>query len=493
MEGDGLKNLLTILEPEYKIPCRKTISSRIKYLYNDKLEKVKTALDSASDIALTTDCWTSRATRSYMGLTSHYLDSEWINHSFNLLTEELTESHTAENLEDALREGMEEWNITEKVRTVVHDNARNITNAVQNLKRDSIDSHPCTAHTLQLSVNLGLKLPECAGIMEKVSKLVSCFNQSTKRTYALEKHLTQTESPVKKLIQSCPTRWNSGLFMIERIKELRPSIVAVISDRSIFDKRVAQRIAISENEWESIDTLINLLTPFQIATTVLSSDTEITISKVEPIVHKLINKHLQLKYNDTRLSKAFKKTVVADLKRRFYFENSEDPNLQEIRTTHVASFLDPRFKQLKFLENNNFRQTVIDHVKELCKQINVSDTNDPETLMKKHNLTAMDMLLDDDSESDTSGDDDEFQRYVSEEQINYNLSANSWWKEHKKIYPTISQLAKRYLAVPATSTASERVFSSAGNIVRPSRNCLGSEMVSALVFLHQNKKLTNAK
>ena len=131
-------------------------------------------------------------------------------------------------------------------------------------------------------------------------------------------------------------------------------------------------------------------------------------------------------------------------------------------------------------------------MKELYKQINVSGTNDPESLMKKHNLTAMDMLLDDDSESDTS-DDDEFQRYVSEEQINYNLSANSWWKEHKKIYPTISQLAKRYLAVPATSTASERSFSSAGNVVRPSRNCLSSEMVSALVFLHQNKKLTKAK
>lgn len=83
--------------------------------------------------------------------------------------------------------------------------------------------------------------------------------------------------------------------------------------------------------------------------------------------------------------------------------------------------------------------------------------------------------LEDDSE-------DEFTRYLTEAQINHNLSANIWWKEHEKCYPSLSKLARKFLAVPATSTSSGRVFSSAGNIVRPSRSCLSFEMISALVF-----------
>ena len=41
-----------------------------------------------------------------------------------------------------------------------------------------------------------------------------------------------------------------------------------------------------------------------------------------------------------------------------------------------------------------------------------------------------------------------------------------------------------YLAVPASSAASERVFSTAGNIVTKLRNRLGTERVDTLTFLH---------
>ena len=40
-----------------------------------------------------------------------------------------------------------------------------------------------------------------------------------------------------------------------------------------------------------------------------------------------------------------------------------------------------------------------------------------------------------------------------------------WWKTHQKSFPKVSYLAKRYLCIPATSSPSERVFSTGGNIV----------------------------
>ncbi|EFN84807.1 Zinc finger BED domain-containing protein 1, partial [Harpegnathos saltator] len=64
-----------------------------------------------------------------------------------------------------------------------------------------------------------------------------------------------------------------------------------------------------------------------------------------------------------------------------------------------------------------------------------------------------------------------------------------WWKAHENLYPTIAALAKIYLAIPASSASSERVFSTAGNIVTAKRNCLSTENVNLLIFLNKNKSL----
>ena len=54
---------------------------------------------------------------------------------------------------------------------------------------------------------------------------------------------------------------------------------------------------------------------------------------------------------------------------------------------------------------------------------------------------------------------------------------------HQFAYPTLARLARKYLAIPASSAASERVFLAAANVVTKKRNKLGDETVDALVFL----------
>ncbi len=45
-----------------------------------------------------------------------------------------------------------------------------------------------------------------------------------------------------------------------------------------------------------------------------------------------------------------------------------------------------------------------------------------------------------------------------------------WWKENAQTYPLLSSLSKAYLTIPATSVPSERVFSTAGDIVNAQRS-----------------------
>lgn len=61
-----------------------------------------------------------------------------------------------------------------------------------------------------------------------------------------------------------------------------------------------------------------------------------------------------------------------------------------------------------------------------------------------------------------------------------------WWKGRVDKYPLFSKYAKQLLGMPATSVASERVFSTAGDVVTAQRACLSGDQVDMLVFLKHN-------
>ena len=54
----------------------------------------------------------------------------------------------------------------------------------------------------------------------------------------------------------------------------------------------------------------------------------------------------------------------------------------------------------------------------------------------------------------------------------------------------LARLAPHYLCVQASSVASERVFSTTGDLVSATRACLGASHVEEMVFLKKNMDLT---
>ncbi|KYM94183.1 Zinc finger BED domain-containing protein 1 [Cyphomyrmex costatus] len=77
----------------------------------------------------------------------------------------------------------------------------------------------------------------------------------------------------------------------------------------------------------------------------------------------------------------------------------------------------------------------------------------------------------------------------SQPQLRFDLDYLEWWKARADRFPILSNLARKYLCIPASSANSERTFSTAGNIVTSKRSCLSPENVSMLVFLYQNKSI----
>lgn len=77
VENKEFKKIVSLLNPSYSLPNRKTISYNIlPQLLENTREKVERSLDNASYIAMSTDGWTSVNDESYVAVTVHFIDTE---------------------------------------------------------------------------------------------------------------------------------------------------------------------------------------------------------------------------------------------------------------------------------------------------------------------------------------------------------------------------------------------------------------------------------
>lgn len=99
------------------------------------------------------------------------------------------------------------------------------------------------------------------------------------------------------------------------------------------------------------------------------------------------------------------------------------------------------------------------------------------------------------TESDTSSNPtaaDEFHNYLACCENGTRLSGLQFWFQNST-FPRIKVLATKFLAVPATSSPVERVFSTGGIFMRPHRARLSNQSLGDLMMLKCNLvKLTKS-
>jgi hypothetical protein len=98
-------------------------------------------------------------------------------------------------------------------------------------------------------------------------------------------------------------------------------------------------------------------------------------------------------------------------------------------------------------------------------------------------------LEDFEGDSEVSTDIAEIERYLKEPLISLDMSVLEWWKLHQTIYPKLAAMARVYLALPCSSAASERVFSTARLQLDYKRRRLDPERVSRIVCMNRNIEL----
>lgn len=178
-----------------------------------------------------------------------------------------------------------------------------------------LDPHVrCIAHTLNLASQKALKVDKVSELLVKVRKLVTFFHKSPKATEILREMKIQLHLPNHKLIHDVSTRWNSSLEMLERFGEQQPAVLNTLLSRKI--KRGEATARLTEDDMAMIPDVIKLMSPLEVATTLLSEEKKPTLSMISPIQAKLL-KHFQPEESDPLETSMMKERFRQDFDGRY--------------------------------------------------------------------------------------------------------------------------------------------------------------------------------
>ncbi|KAK2579106.1 hypothetical protein KPH14_000884 [Odynerus spinipes] len=313
-------------------------------------------------------------------------------------------------------------------------------------------------------------------LCRKYHEIVSFFNRSTlmrsKILKVSETHCAE-ETPLQ-VIQDVNTRWNSQYDMMKRLMEIRIPLSIVLSEPGMPDN-------ITSREWDALDNYIKVLE--------VLAEKQPTLCRYLPIIiglHQSIDANL----NDYRHGTLndFATNLKSSLTTRFQFAYTCEPIL-------FAMLLDPRVKN-RLLDDVQ-QQHVFDILQmRITKEKETLPENAPTT---SRNIAAAsssrlsqclyNISAEEENNDATSNGRTESMLYLNDMFVKSDTKIINWWKTQPGRFPALAMLAKSLLGIPATQVPSERLFSTAGNIVSANRTKLLTDHVEEICFLHENIKI----
>ncbi|XP_077306275.1 E3 SUMO-protein ligase ZBED1-like [Lithobates pipiens] len=456
VEKEGFKKLIQTLNKRFQLPSRTYFSHvAIPGLYVKCRERVATELQDIVNFAATSDLWSSRAMEPYMSLTIHFINDDFEMTSRCLQTGFFPEDHTGEALAQGLKNALINWKLEEKnLVCITTDNGSNIVKAISINHWTRLQ---CFGHRLHLAIENAMKDPRIERAMD---------------------HKLKTESP---------TRWGSRQAMVRRILEQQAAITHVLSS-----DRKARHLLPTWQDLEILEAVDKTLTPLADFTDALSGEQYVSVSSVKPALHLFQSSVLAVKEDDSDLICTMKSKIMGYLEEKYQDQKTQD--LLDIATT-----LDPRFKMTYVNENN--KTAVQNRLKEEMSKLTTVKESPPTTpsgqchaKKARKSLGSFFKSASEGAPDPALGSHQQQSESLSLELHSYLFLGNTdseddplvWWKTHKEQYPRLSALARKYLCIPATSSPSERVFSTGGNIVTCRCSALKPQNVDRLVFLAKN-------
>ena len=217
VQSHGFREFCYSMDPKYTVPTRRTMRKLIKSLDQKTKDSLKAELIESPWVAITSDLWTDRTTRAYLGLTVHFYDKDGDLKTATMSCETFHARETAENIAPHIQRILGEYEIEGKLVCGCTDDGGNMKKA---FKDAGIPRIHCFAHCLNICVKDTFKVMESKemelqhqfgykALREKVSNLVTLMRRSVKAKNALDacqRRLKPNKKPYV-LIKDVDTRW----------------------------------------------------------------------------------------------------------------------------------------------------------------------------------------------------------------------------------------------------------------------------------------------
>uniref|UniRef100_A0A8C5C1H1 HAT C-terminal dimerisation domain-containing protein n=1 Tax=Gadus morhua TaxID=8049 RepID=A0A8C5C1H1_GADMO len=353
---------------------------------------------------------------------------------------------------------IEEWGLTSKTPAVVTNNAANMVRAVELLQLTHVG---CFAHTLNLASQVGLKIPAVSRLLGRVRRIATFFHRSTTATHIFKDKQKMLQLPAHKLTLDVVTRWNSALDMVDRFLEQQPAISATLLSPDV-RRNERDLCSLTEEDVTTAEDLVRTLQPLKAATQAISEDKRPTLSIIAPLL-ALLQDAMTPSEQDSPVVRDLKAAVKSNLRTRYGAQKG---------MLYGATALDPRFKALPSL--------TAEEQDEVFSRLQAEAATAAPDAYRAPSVHA------DGRKTPSKRAEEEITKYRAEPPASLNESPLTWWRSREGELPLVARLAGHYLCVPGTSVASERVFSTAGDIITAKRSCITPEHVNELLFLNKN-------
>lgn len=146
-----------------------------------------------------------------------------------------------------------------------------------------------------------------------------------------------------------------------------------------------------------------------------------------------------------------------------------------------ATLLHPSYKSLKFASLEQIERTHAEIRDELRKYTNTDNSDRRSSTSSESSISQF---------ADCCDNNDEMTDYLQ-----YKCCVNpdeidlvSWWENESNEFPNLSNIALNIHSIPGSSTPSERVFSTSGNMITDKRSRLSPDSKENLLILHDSSK-----
>lgn len=265
----------------------------------------------------------------------------------------------------------------------------------------------------------------------------------------------QSTSEPLELAEDVDHRWSSALVLLERAFLLQKAI-----DRMLEHTKGMKTL--EKIDWPTLDIVIQFLRPFQEETKRVCTASDISIPLVSFIVPRLVDHRVKFEKSSNNCIKDAAQSL------RFKLTTNDCELYHPI--VILAYVLDPKYK------TKNLSDEMIKIVENQLKKL-LDETQIP---LSDSTTSTEDSVLCD--QSDDEEPIDELETYLKTRREKRRSKAPIWWRNNADIYPKLSTVAQKILPLQATSVASERVFSVAGDIDTKARNRLSDERVESIVL-----------